>query len=43
MFITSLVAYDVTTTVKALNAASERGAGISMLLMQWRRTWRPAY
>lgn len=32
LFITSFVAYDVSTIVKALNAASGRGVGISMLL-----------
>lgn len=32
LFITSFVAYDVSTIVKALNAASDRGAVISMLL-----------
>ena len=32
LFITSFVAYDVSTIVKALNAASERGVVISMLL-----------
>lgn len=32
LFITSFVAYDVSTIVKALNAASERGVEISMLL-----------
>lgn len=32
LFITSFVAYDVTTIVKALNDASTRGASISMLL-----------
>lgn len=32
LFITSFVAYDVSTIVKALNAASDRGAAISMLL-----------
>ena len=32
LFITSFVAYDVSTIVKALNAASDRGVVISMLL-----------
>lgn len=32
LFITSFVAYDVSTLVKALNAASDRGVAISMLL-----------
>ncbi len=32
LFITSFVAYDVSTIVKALNAADERGASITMLL-----------
>src|SRR5690606_8167910 len=32
LFITSFVAYDVSTIVKALNAASDRGVAISMLL-----------
>ena len=32
LFITSFVAYDVSTIVKALNAASDRGVSISMLL-----------
>ncbi len=32
LFITSFVAYDVSTIVKALNAASDRGVLISMLL-----------
>lgn len=32
LFITSFVAYDVSTIVKALNAASERGVVVSMLL-----------
>ncbi|MAK55865.1 MAG: phospholipase [Pusillimonas sp.] len=32
LFITSFVAYDVSTIVKALNAANERGVAISMLL-----------
>lgn len=32
LFITSFVAYDVSTIVKALNAASERGVSVSMLL-----------
>lgn len=32
LFITSFVAYDVSTIVKALNAATERGVAISMLL-----------
>ena len=32
LFITSFVAYDVSTIVKALNDASSRGVGISMLL-----------
>lgn len=32
LFITSFVAYDVTTIVKALNAASDRGVVIKMLL-----------
>lgn len=32
LFITSFVAYDVSTIVKALNAANERGVVISMLL-----------
>ncbi len=32
LFITSFVAYDVSTIVKALNTASERGVVISMLL-----------
>jgi cardiolipin synthase len=32
LFITSFVAYDVSTIVKALNSASGRGVGISMLL-----------
>lgn len=32
LFITSFVAYDVSTIVKALNAANDRGVGISMLL-----------
>lgn len=32
LFITSFVAYDVSTIVKALNAASERGVIVSMLL-----------
>ena len=32
LFITSFIAYDVSTIVKALNAASERGVVISMLL-----------
>lgn len=32
LFITSFVAYDVTTIVKALNAANDRGVAISMLL-----------
>ena len=32
LFITSFVAYDVFTIVKALNAASDRGVAISMLL-----------
>lgn len=32
LFITSFVAYDVSTIVKALNAGSERGVAISMLL-----------
>ena len=32
LFITSFVAYDVSTIVKALNAASDRGVTISMLL-----------
>ena len=32
LFITSFVAYDVSTVVKALNAAAERGVAISMLL-----------
>lgn len=32
LFVTSFVAYDVSTIVKALNAASERGVKISMLL-----------
>jgi phosphatidylserine/phosphatidylglycerophosphate/cardiolipin synthase-like enzyme len=32
LFITSFVAYDVCTIVKALNAASDRGVAISMLL-----------
>ena len=32
LFITSFVAYDVSTIVKALNAAAERGVAISMLL-----------
>ncbi|MBS8242194.1 hypothetical protein DYI22_17040 [Marinobacter lipolyticus] len=32
MFITSFVAYDVSTVVKALNSANERGVGISMVL-----------
>ncbi|UCV23806.1 DISARM system phospholipase D-like protein DrmC [Ferribacterium limneticum] len=32
LFITSFVAYDVSTIVKALNAASNRGVAISMLL-----------
>lgn len=32
LFITSFVAYDVSTIVKALNAASERGVNILMLL-----------
>jgi len=32
LFVTSFVAYDVSTIVKALNAASERGVVISMLL-----------
>lgn len=32
LFITSFVAYDVSTIVKALNAASERGVAVSMLL-----------
>lgn len=32
LFITSFVAYDVSTIVKALNAANDRGVVISMLL-----------
>ncbi|QNB06026.1 phospholipase [Herbaspirillum frisingense] len=32
LFITSFVAYDVSTIVKALNAAGERGVAVSMLL-----------
>ncbi|KTB95121.1 phospholipase [Pseudomonas syringae ICMP 11293] len=32
LFITSFVAYDVSTIVKALNAANDRGVGILMLL-----------
>ena len=32
LFITSFVAYDVSTIVKALNAANDRGVAISMLL-----------
>ncbi len=32
LFITSFVVYDVSTIVKALNAASDRGVAISMLL-----------
>lgn len=32
LFITSFVAYDVSTIVKALNAANERGVNITMLL-----------
>lgn len=32
LFLTSFVAYDVSTIVKALNAANERGVAISMLL-----------
>lgn len=32
LFITSFVAYDVSTIVKALNAANERGVSITMLL-----------
>ena len=32
LFITSFVAYDVSTIVKALNAAAARGVAISMLL-----------
>ena len=32
LFITSFVAYDVSTIVKALNASSDRGVAISMLL-----------
>jgi len=32
LFVTSFVAYDVSTIVKALNEASERGVSISMLL-----------
>lgn len=32
LFVTSFVAYDVSTVVKALNDASTRGVGISMLL-----------
>lgn len=32
LFMTSFVAYDVSTIVKALNAASDRGVAISMLL-----------
>lgn len=32
LFVTSFVAYDVSTIVKALNEASTRGVGISMLL-----------
>ncbi|MCP6302749.1 phospholipase, partial [Klebsiella pneumoniae] len=32
LFITSFVAYDVSTIVKALNAANERGVMISILL-----------
>lgn len=32
LFITSFVAYDVSTIVKALNAASDRGVSISMIL-----------
>lgn len=32
LFITSFVAYDVSTIVKALNAANDRGVSISMLL-----------
>lgn len=32
LFITSFVAYDVSTVVKALNAANDRGVAISMLL-----------
>lgn len=32
LFITSFVAYDVSTVVKALNSANERGVGISMVL-----------
>lgn len=32
LFITSFVAYDVSTIVKALNAATDRGVAISMLL-----------
>ncbi|MEN3111723.1 DISARM system phospholipase D-like protein DrmC [Uliginosibacterium paludis] len=32
LFITSFVAYDVSTIVKALNAATERGVNITMLL-----------
>ena len=34
LFITSFVAYDVSSIVKALNAASDRGVAISMLLEQ---------